>query len=582
MERRLAAILAADVVGFGRLMEADEAGTLAALKARRKTILDPLLVKHHGRLVKLMGDGVLAEFASAVNAVECAVEFQTSMAAANGDVAPERAIVLRIGLNLGDVVVDGGDIYGDGVNIAARLEALAEPGSIYVSRTVFDHVRNKVDLRFEDLGEQVVKNIREPVRIYRIAGRDTTARGMAQVLPLPVKPSIAVLPFTNMSNDPEQQYLSDGITEDIITALCRFRQLFVIARNSSFAYEGHAKDIRQIGRELGVRYVLEGSVRKGGERLRITAQLIDATTGSHIWGERYDRSLADIFMLQDEITETIVAAIEPELSGAERERARRKPPENLDAWACYHRGMWHVYRMNADDADVAEALFRRALEIEPQFAPALAGIAFIAFERVLFLDLTDAREEPLRRGFADARAAVALDDRDAFAHYVLGRILSLLGQLDEGIAELRSAIDLNPSFAQAHHGLASSLIAAGRSAEAIEEADKALRLSPFDPHRWAFLTIRGAASLALGDYDSAVEWSRKATRLTTLFWPYAHLTCALGHLGRTVEAKAALDDLLRVKPDFSTDLIRRLLSFRRDPVRLAQYLEGLRKAGLAE
>jgi adenylate cyclase len=577
---RLTAILAAEVVGYSRLVEQDEAGTLVALRSRRKNVLEPLLSLYHGRVVKTTCDGVLVEFRSAVNAVECAVGLQKALIAANADLPEDHQILLRVGVNLGNVIIENGDLYGDSVNIAARLEAMAEPGDIYVSSAVFDYVRNKVNLRFEDLGEQALKKIREPIKVYRIASVDG-AGSITHELPLPLKPSIAVLPFTNMSNDPEQQYFSDGITEDIITELSRFRQLFVIARNSSFAYKGLSKDLKQVGRDLGVRYLLEGSVRKSAERVRITAELIDATTGSRIWGERYDRNLQDVFALQDEITETIVAAIEPELSSAERERSRRRPPESLDAWACYHQGMWHLYQTSAKDATAAERMFRRALEIEPQFTQALSAAAYLNFQRV-FCNFPDARDETLQRALADARAAVALDDRDAFAHQTLGRILSLQDEHDEAIAEQRLAIDLNPSFALAHHGLATALVRAGRYSEALNECDKAIRLSPFDPYRWAFFATRARALLHLEDYDSAVKWCRKAARLTTLFWPYAHLTCALGHLGRKVEAKAALDDLLRMKPDFSPALLWSTISIRDNRAAYDHYVEGLRKAGLPE
>src|SRR5262245_32828175 len=349
VQRRLAAILAVDVVGYSRLMEQDEASTLVRLKARRKEVLEPLIAKHQGRIFKLTGDGVLIEFGSAVNAVQCAVELQHNMAAANSDLSDDRHIVLRIGVNLGDVMVEGSDLYGDGVNVAARLEALAEPGSILVSGTAYDYVRNKVKVRFDDLGHQTLKNIVEPVRAYRAADMPAVTITLSKATT--DKPSIAVLPFTNLSGDPDQQYFSDGSTEDIITELSRFRDLLVIARNSSFQYRDKAVDVRRVGRELGTRYVVEGSVRKLGNRVRTTAQLVDAVAGDHFWAERYDRDLEDIRAVQDEIVATIVATLVGRIIAVGAERARRKPPQ---VWAAYDyllQGREHMHRREMEAAE---------------------------------------------------------------------------------------------------------------------------------------------------------------------------------------------------------------------------------------
>ncbi|MHC4611210.1 MAG: adenylate/guanylate cyclase domain-containing protein, partial [Planctomycetota bacterium] len=381
VQRRLAAILAADVVGYSRLIRADEEGTLAALKILHKDLIDPKIAEHHGRVVKLMGDGMLAEFGSVVDAVRAAAEVQHAIAERNANLPEEQRMVFRVGINLGDVVIDGDDIHGDGINVAARLEGLAAPGGICISAAVYDQVRDRLELAFEDLGEQEVKNIDRPVRVWRwTTDASVTTGGLATAdkqLSLPDKPSIAVLSFVNMSGDPEQEFFSDGMAEEIITALSRYRWFFVIARNSSFTYKGRAVDVTQVGQELGVRYVLEGSVRKAGNRVRVTAQLIDATTGNHIWAERYDRELDDIFALQDEITETIVAAVEPELGVVERERARRKRPENLGAWGSYQRGLWHLLGDPTRDA-LAEArrLFQHACELDPEFAAAYADLAW--------------------------------------------------------------------------------------------------------------------------------------------------------------------------------------------------------------
>jgi TolB-like protein len=448
VERRLAAILAADVVGYSRLMERDEAGTLAALKERRASILQPLVAAYHGRIVKVMGDGVLVEFASAVNTVSCAIELQKKMAVANDGVADDRHIVLRVGINLGDVVVEGSDLYGDGVNIAARLEALADPGSVVVSRTVFDHVRGKMKLGFDDLGEQQLKNIAEPVRIYRLRpeGEAAIAR---PVMPLPDKPSIAVLPFQNMSADPDQEYFADGMVEEIITALSRMRWLFVIARNSSFAYKGRSVDAKQVGRELGVRYLLEGSVRKAGNRVRITGQLIDAGTGAHLWAERFDGGLEDIFDLQDQVTASVVGAIEPKLEQAEIERARRKPTESLDAYDFFLRGMAAFHQWTSGANNEALAWFSKAIELDANFAAAYAMAARCYAQRKSSGWVTD-RAHEIAETAKLARRAGELGRDDAGALCSAGIALAfVVGDLDGGAAYIDRALVLNPNLAWA-------------------------------------------------------------------------------------------------------------------------------------
>ena len=370
--RRLAAILVADVVGFSRLMATDEAGTMAALKARRRDVLEPLVANHQGRVFKTTGDGVLVEFASAVNAVQCAVELQQGMAAANEGRTEERHIILRIGVNLGDVMVEGGDLYGDGVNIAARLETLAEPGGILVSGTAHDHIGSKVKVAFEDMGAQTLKNIAQPVRAYRVAATPVVA--VATPKHVSDKPSIAVLPFTNMSGDPEQEYFSDGITEDIITELSRFRSLFVIARNSSFVYKGKPIKVGTVARELGVKYVLEGSVRRAGSRVRVTAQLVDAASGNHVWAERYDRELADIFAVQDDVTRSIVGALTVGLEDEALERARRKRPENLQAYEHWLRGKRAIWTTGESNLQ-SRRHFERAIAIDSNYSAAYSGLA---------------------------------------------------------------------------------------------------------------------------------------------------------------------------------------------------------------
>jgi adenylate cyclase len=587
LERRLAAILAADVVGYSRLMELDEVGTLAALKALRSELIDPTIAEHKGRIVKLMGDGVLVEFASVVDAVQCAVAIQRAMHLGTANVPADRLIAFRIGINLGDVIVEGDDLYGDGVNIAARLEALAEPGGVYVSEVVHQSIGTKLDLDFEDLGEHQVKNIARAVHVFRVRFAAAEAKpeqpdaDVEARLAIPHKPSIAVLPFTNMSGDPDQEFFSDGITEDVITALSRIRWFFVIARSTTFTYKDQAVDVKRVAEELGVRYVLEGSVRKAGNRVRVTAQLIDAATGNHVWAERYDRDLSDIFALQDEMTQTIVGAIEPELGSAERERARRKPPGNLDAWSCYQRGLWHLYRFTKVDNDKAEQMFQQASELDSGFSGAFMGLATVGYWNVLF-GHAESPEETLADAFAAARTAVSLDDKDAMAHWALGRVYTQMGESEAAVAELETALAINPSFAHAHFSLGWALVLAGRMEEALPRFDQALRLNPHDPSLWTFFTGRAVALILLHRYAEAADDARHSARQPSAnFLAWAMLASALGHLGETDEARAALEQIYQLRSDFSGALIGRLLRFRNETDR-ACLLDGLRKAGLPD
>jgi adenylate cyclase len=379
VRRRLAAILAADVVGYSRLMGADEAGTRARFNAHLRDLIQPIIAGLDGRIVKTTGDGLLVEFASVVDAVQCAVEIQKGMVERNADEPDDRRIEFRIGVNLGDVIIEGDDFHGDGVNVAARLEGLCAPGEVYISGSVFDQVVGKTDAAFDDLGEQKVKNIPKPVRVYRVRGEtdeEATYGDVSAVASLPDKPSIAVLPFDNLSGDPGQDFIGDGLTEDIITGLSRFRQFFVIARNSTFQYKGASPDLRRVAKDLGVRYVVEGSVRQARDRVRITVQLIDGLTGNNLWAERYEREFDDLFAVQDEITLTIVAQLEPELQRVEYDRIRAEPPVNLDAWELYHSGMLHIFRRTKEDILEGRELFEKAIERDPSFAGAYAGIAW--------------------------------------------------------------------------------------------------------------------------------------------------------------------------------------------------------------
>jgi adenylate cyclase len=484
-QRRLAAIMAADVVGYSRLMQADEAGTLARLKNRRSEILKPAVERHRGRIVKFMGDGVLVEFASAVDAVECAVQLQQGMESANAGMPEDRRIRLRIGINLGDVIVEGGDLYGDGVNIASRIEALADSGSAVVSRTVYNHVRGKVNLGFDDLGEQQLKNIAEPVRVYRIQlGVESAAA--APVLPLPDKPSIAVLPFQNLSGNPEQEYFADGIVEDIITALSRVRWFFVIARNSSFIYKGRTVDVKQVARDLGVRYVLEGSVRKAGGRVRITGQLIQAETGQHIWADRFDGEVADVFDLQDQVTTSVVAAIEPSLRQAEIDRASRKPTERLDAYDWYLRALPHFYALTREGVDEAVVLLNRAIAIDPHFALAKA-LASRCYAWRNPQGWAVAPEEEKATAVRLGREALLDGGDDPTVLWMVGFSLWQLRVDPERAVELWDrSLALNANCPQALTLRGWALATAGQSDEAVPSLLQALRLSPFDPEAFFY------------------------------------------------------------------------------------------------
>ncbi len=585
MQRRLAAILAADVVAYSRLMAEDEAGTLDALKEHRRELIDPTIARHNGRMVKLMGDGALVEFASVVDAIACAAEIQASMAGRNADVPEARRIAFRIGINLGDVIVEGDDIYGGGVNVAARLEALAEPGGICLSGTAYDTAYDKLDLVFESLGEQRVKNIDRPVRIYRVvldgdAGRSAEP-AVGPGLALPDKPSLAVLPFANMSSEADQEFFADGISEDIITELSKFRTLFVIARNSSFAFKGQAVDVKEVSAKLGVRYVVEGSVRRAGGRVRITAQLIDAVDDSHIWAERYDRDLEDIFAVQDEVTRAIVAAIEPRLASSERLRARRKPTESLGAWECYQRGLWHLHQYRAEDAREAIAFLERAIELDPTFASAHAGLAFVLYYKVI-LGFSEDGPGDLAKALAAGTAAVRLDENEPFAHVALGRVHTAKGEHDQAIECCNRAIALNPNYASAYFGRAHSLWMSGRPAEAVLSHDEAMRLSPRDPLLWAFHASKAIALILLERYEEALDHARRAQRQpNAALWAYMPEVSALGLMGRLDEARSALGRVHRLKPDVTCSFATQVLPFSRAADR-EHFVRGLLVAGVPE
>lgn len=584
VQRRLAAILAADVVGYSRLIESDEEGTRARLRHLQSEMIDPQITSDGGRIVKTMGDGILVEFPSAVDAVRNALSIQSAMASYNADLAENEQLVFRVGINLGDVIIEGEDIHGDGVNVAARLEGLCDPGDVYVSASVFDQVSGKLEATFEDIGELEVKNITRPVRVYRARdGSETTntAKASADPLSLPEKPSIAVLPFDNMSGDPEQEYFSDGITEDIITALSRIRWFFVIARNTTFAYKGAATNVRAVADELGVGYILEGSVRKAGDRVRVTAQLIDGTTGNHVWAERYDRELADIFAVQDEITETIVGAIEPELGRVERERAKAKHPGNLRAWDLYQQAMSYTYKRTREDLSEAQRLFAQSISIDPDFARAYAGSEEAYFFQVVG-GFVDAPEKAKAEGERVARRAIELDNQDAFNRYALGRALTLRREHKAAIPELEIAIQLNPSFAQAHYALGMALGTSGRPEEVIPHIETAMRLSPRDPYLGQFMLRIAEAHLFMNQFEMAVDWARRSLRESNpVFSRWCILISALGHIGRANESHAALESFRQFTPDASIAKVRDYWPIV-DTDSMEHLLDGLRKAGLPE
>ena len=578
--RRLAAILVADVVGYSRLMEADEAGTLAALKERRKTILDPAMREHHGRIVKLMGDGVLAEFASAVNAVACAVELQKQFSAANEGTADDRRIVLRIGINLGDVVVEGGDLYGDGVIIATRLETMAEPGAICISGSVHEQVAGKFAATFDDLGPCEVKNSSKPVRVYRVSPAYIAPARPS--LALPDKPSIAVLPFTNMSGDPAQEYFVDGMVEDITIGLSRFNALFVIARNSSFTYKGRAIDVRQVGRELGVRYVLEGSVRKADNRVRITGQLINATTGSYLWADRIDGNLEDIFDLQDQVTARVVGAIAPKLEQAEIERARHKPTENLDAYDYYLRGLAGVHRWTREDNASALKNFTRAIELDPEFAAAYGNAANCYAQRIGGSWIIDRAREANEAAYL-ARRAVELGKDDAVALGTAGMCIAVVaGDLEDGDAVIDRALVLNPNLAWAWLFSGWVKVFRGEPEVAIERVARAMHLSPRDSAMFSMQAVTALGYFFTGHTDKALLWAEAALRDQPNFAIVACVVSASTALfGRLPEADTALRQLLSIEPSLRLSNLSDRFRFRRAED-LARLSDGLRIAGLPE
>jgi adenylate cyclase len=562
--RRLAAILVADVVGYSRLMEADETGTLAALKERRKAILAPTVRAHGGRVVKFMGDAVLVEFASAVKAVEAALELQGKMAEANVSMAQDRGILLRIGINLGDVIGEGADIYGDGVNIAARLEALAQPGGICLSDKVQKEVSGKLPVAFDDLGERQLKNIAAPVRVFTVRAGSSGHAVRIDNTSRPDKPSIVVLPFENMSGDIEQNYFSEGISEDIITDLSKISGLFVIARNSAFTYKGRPVKVQEVSRELGVRYVLEGGVRKAGNRLRITAQLIDGHTGGHVWAERYDRDLTDIFAVQDEVTQKIVAALAVKLSGEERRRLETHGTEVVGAYDYLLRGRHEIQVFTKAANTDARHAFEQAIALDRKFSSAVACLA-----KTHMYDYTnrwsEAPDESLATAYRLASQAVALDPGNAEAHEVLGDVFHWMKDLDRAIAAREHAIALDPNYAHAYAALGYTLYYAGQPERGLECLRHAVRLDPLHPDE--FLHFLALNYFALGRLEEAAAvLERRLIRNPNTDVSRILLASIYGHQCKHEKARGTCQEALKVNPAYSLEERRRMLPFRDPPI----------------
>jgi TolB-like protein/class 3 adenylate cyclase len=601
-QRKLAAILAADVVGYSRLMGRDESGTLARLRKNRSEHLKPVLTKYGGRLVKLTGDGALIEFTSAVDALSAAIEFQQAMAETNRDQPADTALVFRMGLHLGDLIVDGDDLYGDGVNVAARLEGEAPAGGILISRNVRDAVAGRVKATFEDLGGLSLKNIERPVRAFRVHWEASAWRQQAALeatvapaaapqvplpLPLPNKPSIAVLPFENMSGDPEQEYFVDGLVEDIITGLSRFKSLFVIARNSTFAYKGKSPDIRQVGRELGVRYVLEGSVRKVGNRIRISGQLIDAANGAHLWADRFDGALEDVFELQDRVTATVVGIIAPRLQQAEIERVRSKPVGNLEAYDLVLRALALIRTIRRPEIEQALGLLRQAVQIDPSYARGMANLSLCCW--AFISQGFGHRDHPLVADMIEvAQRALALDPADAGVVAGTALIFGVPGDdMETGLALVEKAIGLNPNNADAFRNGAALYAYRGEVDRAVEHQQQADRLNPLDAG-WIGGTAYAIAHFGVGDHEKVVDWTARILReRPNVAAALRYRAASLALLGRTDEARRVIARLLEHAPGYTVSEVHRHQEFdmnspfKRPGVTESLY-RGLRLAGLPE
>ncbi|WP_421980026.1 winged helix-turn-helix domain-containing protein [Roseibium sp.] len=697
MERKLITIVAMDVVGYSRMMERDEEQTLRQLNEIRTSVVDPSVARHSGRTVKTMGDGALLEFSSVVSALQCAIEIQKDLAA-NPDHRGPSQLSYRIGIHLGDVIAEGDDIYGDGVNVAARLETLAQPGGIVLSKQVYDHIGGRVPVEFTALGEQHVKNISRPIEAYsidpsgretppgalrfgayeldpdrfelrrdgtpvavepqvfdlvsylarnaertvtkeeifsrlwgdrfvsdsalssqikmarKVLGDDGTAQHTIRTIhgrgfrfvaklsqpeekPAPngvqvpeamaykmatMKPSVAILPFINLNTEPSEDYLADGITEDITTALSKNRWLTVIARNSTFSFRNSADGIRVIGEKLGASYIVTGSVRKAGQRVRITVQLVDAGTENSVWSERFDRDMKDIFDLQDEITELVASRIESELGMTEQRKAERRSRKNLGAWDLYQLGVAEFYKFTPEANQRCQDLLRQSLDLDPDFASAHSRLAYAIVLSMVYFDAAP-DDDRMDEALIAAKRALELDDQDANSFFTIGRVYLARREYDLAIDALEHAVELNPYLAVTYCGLGDSLAYEGRLDEAIEQFEIAIRLSPHDPFRWAFYSYRSLAHLFRGEYEDAVSWARKSVQIPNAqYWAKAHLVAALGLLGEKDQAARAIRELTKLKPEFSIDFAREHLFYLKKEDQIETYMDGLRKAGLRE
>jgi adenylate cyclase len=580
-ERRLAAVLAADMVGYSRLMEVDETGTLARLKTHRIELIDPAIAKNRGRIIKTTGDGMLVEFHSVADAVLCAAEIQRRMARRNADVSPARWIQFRIGINLGDVIVEEDDIFGDGVNVAARLEMLAEPGGICVSGAVRDQVGQRLDdIAFEDIGDQSVKNISRPIRVFRVrlepaatTGREG-AKDAAVATTIAKKPSIAVLPLVNMSGDPEQEFFADGLTEDIITELSRFRDLLVISRNSTFVHKGKAVKVQEVAREFGVDYVLEGSVRKVGDRIRVTVQLIDAETDRHVWAERYDRKLEDIFAIQDEMTCAIVATLPGRVEAATHDRAKRKPTDNMAAYECVLTARVRHHRSSREDNAEAQRLLDRALALDPNYAHAHAWKACVLGQTWIYEWCAD-RDATLQQVAAELEIALALDDNDSDVHRILAALNLTRDDHDQAAYHQERALALNPNYDLVVVQQGELLTWLGRPEEGIDWIKKAMRLNPYHPER--FWNHLGRACYCAEKYAEAAEAFSRITRPDHTH--HAFLAATFARMGNAVAATAHAAEVLKREPKFSVAVYLATQHYKREVDR-RRHEAGLLSAGL--
>jgi TolB-like protein/class 3 adenylate cyclase/Tfp pilus assembly protein PilF len=583
VQRRLAAILAADVVGYSRLIEADEEGTRARLRRLQSELIEPRIAADGGRIVKTMGDGILAEFPSAVDAVRNALAIQSSIAGRNAELPEDQCLIFRVGVNVGDVIVEGDDIQGDGVNVAARIEGLGEPGGVFVSGSVFEQVTGKLDASFDDLGEQTVKNMARPVHVYRArlgskaknvsapvgdyASRPGSGDDVAVDVSTPVegfqgRAAIAVLPFDNLSGDPEQEFFADGITEDVITRLSLWQWFPVIARNSTFVFKEASIDVKEVGEKLGARYVVEGSVKKFGSRVRVTSQLIDCATGYHLWAERYDRDLEDIFAIQDEITQSIVGAIEPALGAAEQRRAHLITHDNLDAWEASQRAFWHYNKATREDLELAAEWFRKSIAIDPHHPLAPGGLSMTIMRQVI-RQWVDDFDSAVREMQENGLKAIRIDERAARGHVGLGWSRLVTGQHDFALDSLERAVEVNPSFGQGYTYLGLTQMFCGLSEEARASADTAMRLSPQDPMMPWMLDCKGLAFFVDRDYSAAVRHFNRAAELAPED-PITsnNLAAALGHMGRIDDARKHLEVVQRHMPNMSLEMLQRTYPFK--------------------